>query len=111
MNIFTPPNFAEIIDSPNYTYKCVFNEKGAIFFPITHEHRETRLPGVSYDHDGKGDALAAMMSPGKFEIRFHQHFSDQRVLNIMLKLLALPQLIANQPWAVTYQGRRINLIR
>jgi hypothetical protein len=60
---------------------------------------------LSYEDDGKGNALAAMMSPGRIEFRNHRAFSDERVKKIASTMLDHPDLRLLQGVQVTYQGR------
>jgi len=85
----------------------VFNQNGAIFFPVIHQHRDQKADGISYENDEKGNALAAMLGPEKLEIRYHRHFSDQRVATIVGSLLDHPELSFMRSWQVLYQGRKI----
>jgi len=92
-----------------YSAKVVFNAKGAIFFPVNQEHRNQKASGISYEDNYKGNALAAMIAPGKIEIRYHQGFTDQVVANIIQSLLAQPGLEFLKDWQATYQGRPLVL--
>lgn len=87
--------------------KMVFNERGAIVFPVSHQHREMKAAGVSYEDDYKGNAMAAMLRRDAIEIRFHQGFKDAEVCRIVAALLALPEFKSMQNARVTYQGREI----
>lgn len=89
--------------------KMVLNAKGAIFFAVNQQHRSQKVEGISYEDNYKGNALAAMLTPGKVEIRYHKDFSDERVATIMRALLAQPALSFMREWQVTYQGRRLSL--
>jgi hypothetical protein len=105
MKIIGTPDLKLALAHPGSSLKCVFNETGAIFFPSTQEHREARAPGIFYEHDHKGNALAAILTPGKFEIRFHEHFRPERVVNMMKTLLADPAMAFAVGFKVTYQGK------
>jgi hypothetical protein len=59
--------------------KLVFNSRGAIFFPVDQQHRDQKAPGISYEDDHAGNALAAILSPGRIEIRRHSDFSDAAI--------------------------------
>jgi len=50
-----------------------------------------------------------MLKPGVVEIRFDPRFNDDRVVRIIRKLLASPELAVMSGWKVTYQGRSIGL--
>lgn len=91
----------------SFSAKMVFNDQGAFVFSAKSQHREMKAPGISYDHDGRGNALAAMLMPGVIEVRFDARFNDDRVVGIMRKLLASPDLAVMKGWKVTYQGRRL----
>ncbi len=88
--------------------KMVFNSQGAIFFPTAIQHRDMKAPGISYADNYKGNALAAMIAPGKIEVRFHEAFTDQQVANILHTLADQPGLAFIAVWHATYQGRTLS---
>ena len=85
----------------------VFNEAGAIFFPANLQHRDQKAAQISYEDDYAGNALAAMLAPGRVEIRYHKNFSDERVTQIVRNLMTEPSLAFMRGWQVTYQGRAL----
>lgn len=89
--------------------KMAFNDRGAIVFPVSRQHREMKADGISYEDDYKGNALAAMLRRDAIEVRFHQAFKDADVARIVAALLALPEFAAMRAAHVTYQGRVIML--
>jgi hypothetical protein len=89
----------------HFTAKMVFNAQGAIFFPATGEHRDHTGPGIRYADSYKGNALAAMLTPGAIEVRYHAAFKDGEVARILQSLAALPELAFLAEWRATYQGR------
>ena len=97
------------VQAGGFSAKMVFNDQGAYIFSAKMQHRDMKAPGVSYDHDGRGNALVAMLMPGAVEIRFDKRFNDDRVVGIMRKLLASPELAVMRDWKVTYQGRTLAL--
>ena len=76
------------IDSGGYEVKLVAHEQAVAFLPRTAQHRDVKIQGLSYEDDSKGNALAAMVSPGRIEFRHHRAFSDERVRQIALAILA-----------------------
>jgi hypothetical protein len=92
---------------PYFTAKMVFNAKGAIFFPVTREHRDMTGPDIRYRDNYLGNALAAMLAPDKIEIRFHQSYKDDQVVRIINSLKQQPDLSFLADWQVTYQGRQL----
>lgn len=92
----------------HFTAKMVFNEHGAIFFPASREHREQSGPGIRYADNYKGNALAAMLSPGLVEVRYHAAFSDDEVTRILGRLTAAPHAGFLRDWRATYQGRPLS---
>jgi hypothetical protein len=89
--------------------KAVFNEHGIIVFPRFVEHRTMKREGISYEDDYAGNALAAMIRPGAFEIRFHKSYSDQRVTLIVSAIVAETGFEVLSAWRVTYQGRPLTI--
>ena len=98
-----------LAEQDGFSAKMVFNDKGAVLFPSSQQHRDNKGPGISYEDDYKGNALAAMLSPGKIEIRYHKGFSDERVTNALRDLLGTPELAWMRGWSVTYQGRVLSV--
>jgi hypothetical protein len=87
--------------------KFLLNEQGLAFLPVTQQHRDLKFPGLSYEHDYQGNALAGVFQNGKAEIRYHQAFPDQRVKSLWRQAeAALPQLAA-LVLTVGYQGRPV----
>jgi hypothetical protein len=93
------------LDSGGYVVKLIAHEHAAAFFSRAAEHREIKVQGLNYEDDSKGNALAAMMSPGRIDFRYHRAFSDERVKRIALAMLNHPDLRFAQEFQVTYQGR------
>ncbi len=91
----------------HFSAKMVFNHSGAIFFPTSGEHRDQTAPGIRYADNYKGNALAAMLAPGRIEVRYHAGYSDEEVADVLRTLLARPELEFMAHWRATYQGRPI----
>src|SRR5262249_24681097 len=83
-----------------HSAKMVFNQRGAIFFPIAHQHRDTKAEGISYEDDYRGNALAAMISPGQIEVRYHSAFTDRDVVRVLQALMEMPELAMIRDWRV-----------
>jgi len=98
-----------LAEAESFTAKMVFNDQGAFIFTVQSQHRDMKAPGISYDHDARGNALAAMLKPGLIEIRFDPRFNNDRVMGILRKLLAFPELAIMKGWKVTYRGKPLNL--
>jgi hypothetical protein len=91
-----------------FSAKMVFNQNGAIIFPPQHQHREMKAEGISYEDDYKGNALAAMLMPGRIEVRFHGAYADADVARMLARLLGTPELAVITGWTATYQGRPLS---
>lgn len=89
--------------------KMVFNEAGAILFPVAQQHRDQKAPGVSYEDDHRGNALAAIVIADRVEVRLHSAFSNERVIAIIEAMIALPELAFLQQLRATYGGRPCTL--
>jgi hypothetical protein len=96
-----------LLAESSFSAKMVFNANGAIVFPASQEHRDQKAPGISYEDGYQGNALAAMLAPGRIEIRGHKSFSDSRVAGIVSLLLTQPGLAHLKGWGVVYQGQEI----
>lgn len=97
---------SSLVAQGGFSAKMVFNQNGAIFFPVNQQHRDQKANGISYDED-KGNVLAAMLAPEKIEIRYQKNFSDQRVATMVSSLLAQSELSFMRGWQVYYQGRKV----
>lgn len=100
-----------LVAAGGFSAKVIFNPSGAIFFPASQEHRDQKMPGLSYEDEYQGNALAGMLSAGKIEIRGHQDFSAQLVAAVVANLLAQPDLKFMRGWHVTYMGKPLHLPR
>ena len=89
--------------------KAVFNEHGIIVFPRHVEHRTMKRAGITYEDNYSGNALAAMIRPGEFEIRYHKSYSDRRVAQILSAIAAEMGFTVLGAWRVTYQGRPLTI--
>jgi hypothetical protein len=95
-------------DHPGFTAKAVLNQHGIIFLPARAQHRDSKATNISYEDDYKGNALAAMLTPGRIEIRYHKAFTDDAVADLLRALTAHPDLAFMRGWSATYQGRPIS---
>lgn len=93
------------LESGGYVVKLLAHDQAVVFFSRTAEHREAGIEGLNYQDDSKGNALAGMMSPGRIEFRYHSRFSDERVKQIALAMMNLPDLSFFHGFKVIYQGR------
>jgi len=97
-----------LIGQLNFEAKCVFNENGVGFFAASQQHKNMKFPGISYEDDYKGNALAAIIKPGCLEVRYHKDFSDNRVRAIWSLVRAEPSVAFLHNWRIFYQGRAID---
>ena len=97
----------EFLTPPRSTLKFILNESGIVFFPARQEHRDLKLPGLSYEDEYRGNAVAGMLLPDRVEIRYHQAFSDERIRNLWAKVLAIPDIARAGLGPLYYQGREI----
>ena len=109
MIVYDFDSIAFLLKEDGYLFKMLLNESGVALFPHTIEHRDATKPGIKYADDSGGNALAAMVKPGRIEVRFHRQFSDERVKQLMERILALPELAFARSFLVTYQARIILL--
>lgn len=107
MQVIGVEYLTSIVGEKSFSAKMVFNDRGAIFFSVDRQHRDMNADGISYKDDYKGNALAAMLGPGRIEVRFHKAFTDAAVARIITVLLDQPTLSFLREWRVTYQGRPV----
>lgn len=100
-------SIAQYLANEGYFVKCVANSSAAVFFPGSIQHREVKRDGVSFEDDYQGNAMAATITPGRIDIRFHKDFSDDVVMSIFGDLPALPELGWAASFTVQYQGRTL----
>ena len=111
MIVYGFDSIAPLLENDGYLFKLLANDIGVVLFPHTTEHRDATQPGIKYDDDSRGNALAAMVKPGRIEFRFHGGFSDQRVKQLAERILALHELQFASDSTVTYQARTLVLGR
>ncbi len=92
-------------DLDYFQFKLIANERGVVFLPGTTEHRDAGRPNIRYADNYAGNALAAMVTPGLIEFRFHRAFSDERAKSIALQIIEHPELRFASDFKVTYQDR------
>ena len=98
----------ELLTPPRGTLKFILNESGLVFFPAKQEHRDIKLPGLSYEDDYRGNAVAGLVLPERVDIRYHQHFSDERIRNLWSRIVTLPEIARARLGPLYYQGREIS---
>ncbi|TWU05389.1 hypothetical protein [Allorhodopirellula heiligendammensis] len=96
-----------LLASGGYLIKLVAHDTAVRYFPHTTEHCDAKLPGLSYEHDSAGNALASMVKPGLIEFRHHRSFSDARVRMIARRIMMHPDSCFTALFTVTYQGRTL----
>jgi hypothetical protein len=107
MIVYGLESIASVLDESGYEFKLLANDNGVVLFPRNMQHRDAGQPGIKYDDESRGNALAAMVRPGRIELRFHKQFSDDRVRTLMRRIISLPELDFAKSFAVTYQGRTL----
>lgn len=95
------------IESDYFQFKLIANEFGVVFLPRTSEHRDAGRPNIKYTDNYAGNALAAMVTPGLIEFRFHKDFSDDRVQSLAEQIVRHPDLQFAADFKVTYQNRTL----
>ena len=107
MKVFGFDSVVAMLEDEGYLFKLIANENAVFLFPHATEHRDAKQPGLSYEDDSAGNALAAMVRPGRIEFRFHKSFSDERVRNLVRKIVVRPELAFAAAFSVAYQGRTL----
>ena len=107
MIVYGLDSIATLLEQDGYVFKLLANDTGVVLFPHTMEHRHATQSGIKYADDSRGNALAAMVKPGRIEFRFHRGFSDERVTALATRMLALPELAFAQTFTVSYQARTL----
>lgn len=107
MNVYGVESIRPLLDGEGYLFKLLANDRGVILFPRSTEHRDATQPGIRYADNSKGNALAAMVKPGRIEFRYHQEFTDEQVRDLSARLLTIPELSFAKSFTVTYQARTV----
>lgn len=100
-------SIAPEISAEGYFVKCILNASCAIFFPGTIQHRDVKREGISYEDDYAGNAMAATITRGRIDVRFHRGYSDAAVREIFRDLFGKPEMKWAAGFAVHYQGRAV----
>lgn len=108
MVVYGFDSIAPLLHQEAYLFKLLANDSAVVFFPHTVEHQDAGKPGIKYADDASGNALAAIVKPGRIEFRFHHQYSDARVRLLTERILALPEMIFANSFLVTYQGRIVS---
>lgn len=109
MLVYGFDSIAPLLGQDGYLFKMLVNDTGIVLFPHTTEHQDETRPGIQYVEESAGNALAAVVMPGRIELRFHRQFSDERVKRLVEKMLLLPELKFARTFLVTYQARPLSL--
>ena len=96
-----------LLKQKGVTVKFILNDDAITFFPVSQQHRDLKVQGLSYEDDYRGKALAGLITPTKVEIRFHRVFSDERVQRIWSRVLTIPKVANADLGKVYYQGREM----
>ena len=107
MNVYGLELVQEMLEQDGYLFKLLANDSGVAMFPYTTEHRDATQPGIRYAEESKGNALAAMVKPGRVEFRQHREFTDERVKLLWQRIVQLPEMAFALESDVTYQGRSL----
>jgi len=105
MKIFDSLLLSSALVKNGPSIKFIMNDEAIAFFPISQQHRDVKLGGLSYEDDYRGNAVAGLIVGGKAEIRFHKAFSDAKVRDLWQELRSLPACASLPLEILTYQGR------
>lgn len=108
MKVFGVDSIAHLVEEEGYQFKLIANAVAVAFFPCTTEHHEATFPGLNYEDESGGNALAAMVNPRRIEFRRHDEFSNERVQLIGQSILAKRELAFLANHVITYQGRSVS---
>lgn len=97
----------ELLKERKGSVKFILNDSGILFFPATQQHRDMKVPGLSYEDDYRGNAVAGLVLEGRVEIRFHRAFSDARIKSIWGRVMANAEIAKASLERVYYQGKEL----
>ncbi len=90
------------------TVKFILNGSAIVFLAVGQQHRDVKLPGLSYEDDYQGNAVAGLVTPQRVEIRFHRDYSDDRIRRLWIHVSLVPELASLRCRKLYYQGREIH---
>lgn len=93
----------------NFAFKLLINQYVAAFFATSLEHRDVTFPGLRYEDDYSGNALAAMVYRSRIELRYHQNFSSGQVAAIIQQLRPKLPTWMVADLVVSYHGKVLKL--
>jgi hypothetical protein len=95
------------VGKSGYFFKAIINDSGVAFFPGSNQHSSVKLDGLSYEDDYRGNALAAIITNRRIEIRNHRDFGVPHVQSIIKKLLENADLEVLKEFEVSYRGNKL----
>ena len=107
MKVYGIDSVSALLEQEGYLFKLLANDSGVVLFPHTTDHCNATHPGINYLEESKGNAIAAMVKPGRIEFRHHKQFSDERVKILWQRIIQLPEMTFACQSTVTYQGRAL----
>ena len=90
-----------------FELKLLANERAVCIFPCQIEHRDVKLAGLSYEDNYQGNTIAAMVRPGRIEFRYHNQFSDARVVAIAERFYNAVRETFDGNLSISYHGRTV----
>jgi hypothetical protein len=103
------PELLKEASAKGSSVKFILSESAIFFFPVTQQHRDMKVHGLSYEDDYRGNAVAGLVTPAGVEIRFHKAYSDERIRAIWSKLRMQPEFADERLGRLACQGRQISL--
>jgi hypothetical protein len=107
MNIIGIEFVQRQLNQPGYFFKVIMNDSCAAFFDRSTQHRTVKFAGLSYEDNHQGNAIAAIVTDTRIEIRKHASFTEGRGRSIIRSLLEHPDVSALRAFSVTYQGKNL----
>jgi hypothetical protein len=95
----------ELLNGASGSLKFILNDACIVFFPATQQHRDVKMPGLSYEDDYRGNAVAGLITRAHVEIRFHTAYSDERIRALWARVLQIPEIANAGLGSLHYQGR------
>ena len=87
--------------------KFILNETAIVFFRSMVQHREVKQHGLSYEDNYRGNCVAGSFVEDRIDIRWHKEFSDERIRNLWMQVLAEPTLSFLRDRPLFYKNRLI----
>ena len=96
------------LSQDGYFVKFIASGSAAHFFLGSIQHRDAKMPGLSYEDDYQGNAVAGTISNGIIDVRYHEQYPPERISQVMGAIVGHPHVGGVlDDLRIRYQGRPV----